>query len=222
VEQSTVLVNPAVRAYLRRLSDLDVTLTDGQSADINLQALAWIAQVARVMAMGVVLTIDYGHTAQDLFGPERRHGTLLGYRRQMLSEDPYEAVGLQDLTAHIDFSALAAVGQEAGLAVTGFTNQMSFLMSLGVEQELERWEPGSRESQAIVQLLRPEGMGRTFKILVQHKGILEPQLDGLRFKPFFGAALALPQARGNGQEARGTTPAPNPSPITPSPLPRMS
>lgn len=190
VEQLTLLVNPAVQAYLRRLSDLGITLIEGQTADINLYALAWMAQVARVMAKGVVLTIDYGHTAQDLFGPERRNGTLLGYRRQMLSEDPYEAVGFQDLTAHIDFSALAAAGEEAGLAVTGFTNQLSFLMSLGVEQELERWEPGSREFQAIVHLLRPEGMGRTFKILIQHKGIPAPKLDGLRFKPFFGSALA--------------------------------
>lgn len=193
VEEATPLSNPALRVYLQQLSDLGVTLTEGQTADINLQSLTWMKQVAHALAKGIALTIDYGHTARDLFGPERRNGTLLGYRNQMLSEDPYQSVGLQDLTAHIDFSALAAAGEEAGLAVTGFTNQMSFLMSLGVEQELERWEPGSREFQGIIQLLRPEGMGRTFKVLIQHKGLPRPTLEGLRFKPFFGDALGAPK-----------------------------
>lgn len=221
VEEASPLSNLALRVYLQRLSDLGITLTEGQTADINIQSLTWMKQVAHALAKGIVLTIDYGHTARDLFGPERRNGTLLGYRNQLLSEDPYQSVGLQDLTAHIDFTALATVGEEAGLAVTGFTNQLSFLMSLGVEQELERWEPGSREFQAIVHLLRPEGMGRTFKILVQHKGIPAPKLDGLRFKPFFGSALTPTQASGTRREAGGRATS-NPSPIAPNPLPRMS
>jgi SAM-dependent MidA family methyltransferase len=95
------------------------------------------------------------------------------------------------MTAHVDFTTLATVGDEAGLRVTGFTNQMSFLMSLGVEQELDRLEPGTKEFQEIVQLLRPDGMGRTFKILIQHKGMPEPALDGLKFKPFFGNVLGV-------------------------------
>lgn len=151
-------------------------------------------EVARVMGRGVVLTIDYGHTAPDLYGPDRARGTLLCYWKQLTSEDPYTRVGLQDMTAHVDFTALATVGDEAGLRVTGFTNQMSFLMSLGVERMLEPLEPGSKEFQEIVQLLRPDGMGRTFKILIQHKGMPEPQLDGLRYKPFFGSALGITAA----------------------------
>ena len=111
------------------------------------------------------------------------------------SETPYSLVGLQDMTAHVDFTSLATTGEEGGLHVTGFTNQMSFLMGLGVERMLESLEPGSSEFQSIIQLLRPEGMGRTFKILIQHKGITEPQLDGLRFKPFFGSALTLSESK---------------------------
>jgi SAM-dependent MidA family methyltransferase len=214
LEQPAPLTDPALLAYLERLSDLGISLAEGQTADINLHALTWIRHVAQAMAKGVVVTIDYGHTAEDLFGPERRNGTLLGYRQQMLSEDPYQAVGQQDLTAHIDFSSLAAAGEEAGLAVTGFTNQMSFLMSLGVEQELERWEPGSREFQSIIQLLRPEGMGRTFKILVQHKGMAAPALDGLRFKPFFGEALGAMPARSQQPLAVGASGASHPAPRT--------
>ncbi|MBI5855883.1 MAG: SAM-dependent methyltransferase [Nitrospirae bacterium] len=222
VERALPLTNQALRSYLDRLRDMDITLAEGQTADINLLSLAWMREVARVLAQGIVLTIDYGHTAQDLFGPERRNGTLLGYRQQMLSEDPYQDVGLQDLTAHVDFTAVATAGDEAGLAVTGFTNQMSFLMSLGVEQEMEGLEPGSREFQSIIQLLRPEGMGRTFKVLIQHKGLPCPTLEGLRFKPFFGSALAPSQAMGNGREAIGRALPSSPLPIAHSLSPRMS
>jgi SAM-dependent MidA family methyltransferase len=85
---------------------------------------------------------------------------------------------------------LATVGEEAGLTVTGFTNQMAFLMGLGVEEMIGQLEPESPEFQAALHLLKPEGMGRTFKILVQHKNLEQPALDGLTFKPFFGSALS--------------------------------
>lgn len=194
VEQTGPLSTPALARYLARLAAMDITLPEGYTTEINLEAMAWMKEVARVMGRGVVLTIDYGHTAQDLYGPDRARGTLLCYWKQLTSEDPYTRVGLQDMTAHVDFTTLAAVGDEAGLRVTGFTNQMSFLMSLGVEQELDRLEPGSKEFQEIVQLLRPDGMGRTFKILIQHKGMPEPALDGLKFKPFFGSVLGITAA----------------------------
>ena len=190
VERLGPLSTPDLSAYLRRLAAMNITLPEGYTTEINLEAMAWMREVARVLGRGMALTIDYGHTAQDRYGPERSRGTLLCYWKQLTSEDPLTRVGLQDLTAHVDFTALVAVGEEAGLHLTGFTNQMSFLMSLGVEQALERLEPGSKEFQSIVQLLRPEGMGRTFKLLIQHKGIPTPALDGLRFKPFFGSVLA--------------------------------
>jgi len=185
------LSTPALADYLQRLAQLEITFSEGYRTEVNLNALAWMQEVARVLARGIVITIDYGHTAQDLYGPDRRRGTFLCYHAQMTSEDPYRLVGLQDMTAHVDFSSLAAAGQDAGLPVAGYTNQMSFLMGLGVEQMLETLEPGSAEFQSLVQLLRPEGMGRTFKLLIQHKGMASPELDGLRFKPFFGSVLAM-------------------------------
>ena len=94
------------------------------------------------------------------------------------------------MTAHVDFSSLASVGEKQGLHVTGFTNQMSFLMGLGVEEMIGELEPESPEFRAAIHLLKPDGMGSTFKVLVQHKGISRPELDGLKFKPFFGSALS--------------------------------
>ena len=180
------LSNPAIEVYLQRLG---VKLPDGYRTEINLFALSWMRQVADSLGRGVVLTIDYGHSAQDLYGPDRSKGTFLCYYSQMASEDPYVRIGQQDMTAHVDFTSLAVVGEAAGLSLTGFTNQMSFLMGLGVEEMLSQLEPDSPGFRAALHLLKPEGMGCTFKVLVQHKGIGQPLLDGLSFKPFFGSVL---------------------------------
>ena len=178
----------AIHDYLRRLK---VELPDGYRTEINLLAPVWMKQVAASLRRGLVVTIDYGHSAQDLYGPDRSNGTLLCYHSQMTSEDPYMRVGQQDMTAHVDFTTLATVGEAAGLPVTCFNNQMSFLMGLGVEEMIGELEPESPEFRAAIHLLKPDGMGRTFKILVQHKDIAQPVLDGLAFKPFFGTALSV-------------------------------
>ncbi|MEP7151529.1 MAG: SAM-dependent methyltransferase [Nitrospira sp.] len=178
-------------AYVREGA---ITLPEGYRTEINLAATRWMKQVAQVMARGVVMTIDYGHTADDLYGPDRKTGTFLCYYNQTTTEDAFDRVGEQDMTAHVDFTALARVGQAAGLEVTGFTNQMSFLIGLGAEQLLESLQPESPEFFAAIHLLRPEGMGRTFKVLVQHTNMAKPELDGLKFQPFFGSILAAQSA----------------------------
>jgi len=185
------LSTPQLAAYLRRLN---LVLPEGYRTEINLCAQEWMKQVAQTLDRGVVLTIDYGHTAQDLYGPDRPRGTFLCYYHQMTSENPFERIGFQDMTAHVDFSGLATVGEEAGLSVTGFTNQMSFLVGLGIEDMIAQLEPESPEFRAAIHLLKPDGMGRTFKILVQHKGIEQPALAGLTFTPFFGTALTADTA----------------------------
>ncbi|SLM47807.1 conserved protein of unknown function [Nitrospira japonica] len=201
VECLLPLSNPALAEYLTRLG---LILPDGYRTEINLRARDWMASVAGSLSRGAVLTIDYGHSAQDLYGPDRARGTLLCYRSQLTSEDPYTMVGLQDMTTHVDFTSLALAGQEAGLSLTGFTNQMSFLMGLGVEEMIGRLEPESPEFFAALHLLQPHGMGRTFKILVQHKAMTDPQLDGLTFKPFFGSALTA-TSRGHHEAASAET-----------------
>jgi SAM-dependent MidA family methyltransferase len=159
-----------------------------------------------VIDRGVVLTIDYGHTTEDLYGADRKNGTFLCYYHQTTSEDAYDRVGEQDMTAHVDFTALAQTGHQAGLDVTGFTNQMSFLIGLGAEQLLESLQPESPEFYAAIHLLRPDGMGRTFKVLIQHKGMAKPELDGLKFQPFFGSILSRTAAVSVNREASRDTP----------------
>ena len=190
-ERFVACLKPLSTAALAQyLQQLYTTWSEGYRTEVNLQAMVWMEQVAQRMDRGFVLTIDYGHTAQDLYGPERKNGTFLCYFQQQTNEDPFIRVGEQDMTAHVDFSSLASVGEKQGLHVTGFTNQMSFLMGLGVEEMIGELEPESPEFRAAIHLLKPDGMGSTFKVLVQHKGMSRPDLDGLKFKPFFGSALA--------------------------------
>ena len=184
-------LSDALSAYLRENA---ICLPNGYRAEINLEATTWMKQVAQVTARGFVMTIDYGHTSDDLYGPDRKAGTFLCYHHQTTTEDAFDRVGEQDMTAHVDFTVLARTGQAEGLEVTGFTNQMNFLIGLGAEQLLESLKPESPEFFAAVHLLRPDGMGRTFKVLIQHKQVPKPELDGLKFQPFFGSILVAPSA----------------------------
>jgi SAM-dependent MidA family methyltransferase len=182
----------ALEAYF---ASLGISLEVGQKAEVNLEALEWMRQVGARLRRGLVVTIDYGHAAADLFAPARKTGTLLGYYRHTVADSPYVRVGQQDLTAHVDFTSLALAGQDVGLEVTGFTNQLHFLIGLGIESAFAGLDPESPQSAAMRELLRPDGMGTTYKILIQHKGMSAPQLDGLRSRPYFLDALRLPERR---------------------------
>ncbi len=178
----------------RHLRGVSTDWPEGYRTEVNLRASEWMKQIAQRLDRGFVLTIDYGHTAHDLYRSDRKQGTFLCYSRQAVNEDPFRQVGDQDMTAHVDFSSLAAVGEEHRLLTTGFTNQMSFLMGLGVEQMIAELEQDSPQFKAAIHLLRPNGMGTTFKVLIQHKGIEQPQLDGLQYKPFFDSVLTTQSA----------------------------
>jgi SAM-dependent MidA family methyltransferase len=175
----------------RRISDyfrsMGITLEEGQKAEVNLEALRWVERVSRCLNRGFVLTIDYGCLARELYAPYRREGTLLCYYQHRISENPYERLGEQDITAHVNFTSLIQKGEEEGLNLTGLVPQYRFLMGLGILQEMESLERGMSEVDglklrlSLKHLIETEvGMGEVFKVLVQHKGIEKPQLDGLR------------------------------------------
>ena len=103
--------------------------------------------------------------------------------------NPYERIGEQDITAHVNFSSLAQTGEQAGLGLTGFTNLMHFLMSLGIDEMVADFDQGSDEVNSAIELLRPHGMGTVFKVLIQHKSLDVPTLQALRHRPFFEHVL---------------------------------
>jgi SAM-dependent MidA family methyltransferase len=172
---------PAIAEYLDRY---EIRLMPGQRAEINLAAPAWIASAAKTLERGFVLTIDYGYLTDELYAPQRRNGTLLCYHRHATGENPYVLVGEQDITAHINFSALMEAGRDAQLATVWYGEQYRFLLGVGLVDELIRLEAQAQTEQeklkhrlALKKLMLPEGgMGDTFKVLIQAKGVEDPQL----------------------------------------------
>ncbi len=167
-------------------TEQQISLLQDQQAEINLAACRWIAEVGAKLKRGFVLTIDYGHEARELYDERHMRGTLLAYERHRASEDFFRAPGDQDLTAHVNFTALEINGRKSGLARTGFTSQSKFLMALarhGEFADLQSDEMSEAEQQQrrllFKTLINPEGMGETFQVLIQHKGIEPRNLAGL-------------------------------------------
>lgn len=157
---------------------------EGNRSEANLAALDWMAQVAEMVGRGFVLTIDYGYPAEELMAPYRQDGTLLCYHRHQANEEPYQRVGCQDITAHIDFTALQKIGEKNGLQNLYFGEQYRFLMGLGflealVEMQMRESDPKKAQAlrMTLKNLILPEGgMGECFKVLVQGKGVDDSDL----------------------------------------------
>ncbi|WP_456474258.1 class I SAM-dependent methyltransferase [Candidatus Pyrohabitans sp.] len=176
-----------LKSYFR---ELGVELSDGFRTEVNLEALRWLDEVAQVLRRGFLLTIDYGYPSSELYRSYRSAGTLLCYHRHRAVESPYVNVGEQDITSHVNFSALAHFGRKSKLEVAGFTDLASFLLSLGLEQEMLtiREDKGEeaylRALLPLKRLLMPGGMGEIFKVLVQYKGLQKPKLSCFKLKVF--------------------------------------
>jgi len=175
--------------HIRRyLTDMAVELKEGQEAEVGLEAIRWYGEAAPALARGFFVSIDYGFLAHDLYASYRRSGTFLCYYRHTYSDNPYEHVGFQDMTAHVNFSALIDQGESVGFHQTGFVPQYQFLLSLGFLDEIEREQKKNHtqdgsllERLTMKHLILPDGgMGDTFKVLIQHKGIEQVRLTGLQ------------------------------------------
>ena len=151
-----------------------ITLQEGQHAEAGLEACDWITEIGRRIERGFVLTIDYGHPAAELFNERHMRGTLLTYRNHRVSEDFYSSPGEQDLTAHVNFTALETWGRRSRLETAEFTSQTAFLLALGEKNEFaDLYDPGQTEAEQIrvrlqlKTLIHPEGMGERFHVLLQ-------------------------------------------------------
>jgi SAM-dependent MidA family methyltransferase len=186
-ENLTEQVGPLSSAELEGyFQEQQITLREGQQAEVNLDACRWIMDVGRRLGRGFVLTVDYGHEARELYNERNMRGTLLAYSGHRATEDFFASPGEQDLTAHVNFTALDLWGRRAGLERTGCVSQMAFLVALGRGNEFaDLYDEGASEVQRVrarlllKTLINPEGMGETFQVFIQHKGIAQPRLTGL-------------------------------------------
>jgi SAM-dependent MidA family methyltransferase len=163
-----------------------IVLLEGQHAEVGLEASDWITEVGRRLQRGYVLTIDYGHPARELFDEHHMRGTLLAYQDHRATENYYASPGQQDLTTHVNFTALESWGKRSGLETAGLTSQTAFLLALGQRNEFtDLYDAGQTEADRIraglqlKTLIHPEGMGERFQVLIQEKGTARSQLTGL-------------------------------------------
>ncbi|MFH0750472.1 MAG: SAM-dependent methyltransferase [Chloroflexota bacterium] len=184
--------DPALRDRLERLAREGIGLAEGQRLEIRPAVEAWAGEAGRRLAAGLVVVIDYGAPAADLYGPRRRAGTLMTYRGHVAEGDPgapYRDVGERDITAHVDSTALAAALAAAGLEVLGETSQAELLVGCGLEELVQRCQARlARASEAlelrsaVMRLLDPRHLGG-FRAVLAGRGIVtEPPLRGLSFR----------------------------------------
>jgi SAM-dependent MidA family methyltransferase len=167
---------PELQSYLDRLGVDLSSYEEGYRSEINLEALSWLSTVAQKLRQGYVLTIDYGYTTAQYYSPQRSQGTLQCYYQQAHHTDPYWAIGHQDLTAHVNFTALEHYGQKCGLKTLEFTQQGLFLMGLGLGDRLNANTNSKnvdfmeilRRREALHALMNPLGLGG-FGVLLQGK-----------------------------------------------------
>jgi SAM-dependent MidA family methyltransferase len=188
--------DPTTPDLARRLADEGIVLADGQQAEICLAVDAWVDRVGAGLGRGVVLLIDYGHPAADLYDSGRRGaGTLAAYLRHQVHDDPYRAIGRQDLTAHVDVTAVERAATAAGLVRLGTTTQAAFLERLGAGEILVGYQSGPAATlqaylgarAALVRMIDPAAMGR-FRVMAFGRGLP----DGTRLRGLEPASASSP------------------------------
>ena len=190
VERLDAPSSPRVADYLDRYAIPWRSYPDGWRAEVCPAAEDWMVTVAAALGQGYAVTLDYGASARRLYTRDRRRGTLMVYTRHQMGERPLARVGQQDLTAHVNFSALARVGAAAGLCVERYTTQAALLSALGVREQAEElaarlfpFADSERHTDrgqadylrraalrnAVATLLNPHGLGG-FRALIQRRG----------------------------------------------------
>jgi SAM-dependent MidA family methyltransferase len=148
----------------------ELKLPQGYLTEINLAGRVLVASLADSLQSGMMLLVDYGFPRREFYHAQRETGTLMCHYRQMAHDDPFWFPGLQDITAHVDFTAIAEVGVAQGLRLAGYTTQARFLMNCGITALLEETSPQSPHAYLpraaeVQKLLSPAEMGELFKVM---------------------------------------------------------
>ena len=152
----------------------------GYVSEIAPAVPALVASLAERLARGVLLFLDYGFPRHEYYHPQRQGGTLMCHHRHRAHDDPFCLPGLTDLTAHVDFTAVAEAGHAAGLSLLGYTDLARFLVNCGLLELLQAQEPGTpeyyRAAAAVHKLLQPSEMGELVKAIALGRGVAAPLL----------------------------------------------
>ena len=159
----------------------ECALPPGYLSEVSLAAGAWVAEWAARLGCGALLLIDYGFPRREYYHPQRSAGTLMCHYRHHAHGEPFYLPGLQDITAHVDFTAIVESGCSAGLELLGYSTQSSFLLDCGLAAVLARTPSSDARrylplASAANKLVSPAEMGELFKVMALGKGIAEPLL----------------------------------------------
>jgi SAM-dependent MidA family methyltransferase len=154
-------------------------LPTGYLSEINLPAEGWVRSAADILEQGVLILIDYGFPRAEFYHPQRIEGTLMCHYRHRAHDDPLILVGLQDITAHVDFTAVAEAGTGEGLSLLGYTSQAAFLIGCGLDQLASGSDPEDTRrhlelTQQIKKLTLPHEMGELYKVIALGRGVQGP------------------------------------------------
>ncbi|HEY2808422.1 MAG TPA: SAM-dependent methyltransferase [Steroidobacteraceae bacterium] len=177
-EERTGAADPALaRACGALFEGLGTPLPDGYVSELSLTVGPWITSLAHCLGGGALLLFDYGLPQRHYYHPQRLTGTLRCHFQQRVHDDPYVNVGVQDITAWVDFTRVAQAGVDAGLSVAGFATQAAYLLASGLEQlvaeardDIER----ARLSGEARRLIMPEEMGEAFKVMALTRALAGP------------------------------------------------
>ena len=173
-QPADALLRSAVR-HLER--DVEAPFSEGYRSEVLPQLPYWIQAVGGLLSEGAMLFVDYGYPRREYYLPERRDGTLVCHYRHHAHNDPFFLPGLQDLTAFVDFTALAEAGIHAGFDLAGYCPQASFLIGNGLAQRLEVIEAMADEAeryrrhQEVKRLTLPGEMGERFQVMGFQRGV---------------------------------------------------
>ena len=176
---------PAKKELIDYFNSLLVQLPNGFRTEINLEIKEWIIEVSQYLKSGYVITIDYGGCSSDIYAIHRSSGTLLCYNKHQKNDNPFQLIGSQDITSHVNFTALTNWGNENGLETCGITNQTHFLTALGIKQYqnaiMNNHENNSQTKihETFINHSLLMSMGLKFKVLIQRKGAVQRLLKGL-------------------------------------------
>ncbi len=173
-------LSPLPRLSTHKLTSTQ-TWAEGYTSEFNPALPGWMQSMAAVLDAGALVLIDYGYEQDDYYHPERTQGTLLCHYQHRLHDNPLLYPGLQDITASVDFTAVAEAGTEAGLELAGYTTQANFLANSGLEDLfIQALQDKPQQQYALAQQIRllslPAEMGERFKAIAFTKGFTEPLL----------------------------------------------
>lgn len=180
----SALATPRMAGALAAIWPDPAAVSAGYSSELNMRLRPWLEAIAARLAAGWVFLIDYGYTRREYYHPQRAAGTLICHFRHRVHADPYLLPGLQDITANVDFTALAEAAVGAGFAVEGFTTQAHFLIDNGLELLMEASDPHDvaahlKLAQGVKKLTLPNEMGERFKVVALTRHVDQP-LAGFR------------------------------------------